>query len=379
MFRFDLECDDDGKHGGAPLSSACFKLYVNVYIKQLQIFSTLEEQVRLAYTLNIAVQGAGYFAQFHHDAWRRLEACNLVAICDRDPAKSPDYQDLKALLAAEKIDVLDIATPPETHADAIKLGLKHKLRAIVCQKPFCRNLEEATAMVALAEKAGIPLIVHENFRFQPWMRFLRDQIDQGRIGAVHQASFRLRPGDGRGPRAYLDRQPYFQKMPRFLIHETGVHFIDVYRYLLGDPVAVYADLRRLNPAILGEDAGFFILDFEGGTRALFDANRLIDHAAENHRLTMGEMLVEGTDGALELFGDGSVRFRARGEIPDECVFEPRDWPGFAGDCVGNLCAHVRDAVLRARPVENTGKDYLEVLKIEEAIYRSDAEGTKIVL
>ncbi len=330
-------------------------------------------------TLNIAVQGAGYFAQFHHDAWKRLDGCELVAICDRDPAKGAAYADLTALLEVENIDVLDIATPPDTHADAIKLGLKHKLRAIICQKPFCRSPEEAAAMVDMAERARIPLIVHENFRFQPWFRFIREQIEAGRIGPVHQASFRLRPGDGRGPRAYLDRQPYFQKMPRFLIHETGVHFIDVYRFLLGDPVAAYADLRRLNPAIQGEDAGYFILDFEGGTRALFDGNRLIDHAAENHRHTMGEMLIEGADGALALFGDGSVRFRARGEIADEVVFDAQEWPGFAGDCVVNLCAHVRDALQRGHPLENTGAEYLRVLDIEAAIYRSDEEGRKVDL
>lgn len=330
-------------------------------------------------TLRVAVQGAGYFAQFHHDAWQRLEGCKLVAVADRDPTKAADYSDLKSLMASEKIDVVDIATPPDTHADAIKLAFSQKVRAVICQKPFCRDPQEAAQMVELAEKARIPLIVHENFRFQPWFRFIHSAIEDSLIGAVFQASFRLRPGDGRGPRAYLDRQPYFQKMPRFLIHETGVHFIDVYRYLLGEPTAVYADLRRLNPAIQGEDAGYFILDFDGGTRALFDGNRLIDHAAENHRHTMGEMLIEGTDGTLELFGDGSVRHRKRGEIADEEVFAAQEWPGFAGDCVANLCAHVRDALTLGRPLENSGSDYLRILEIETAIYRSDEEGRKIDL
>ena len=330
-------------------------------------------------TLKVAVQGAGYFAQFHHDAWQRLEACELTAVCDRDPAKGAKYSDLATLLAKEEIDVVDIATPPDTHADAIGVALQHKVRAIICQKPFCQSPREAAAMVELAERSRIPLIVHENFRFQPWHRFIRNEIDTGRVGAVQQASFRLRPGDGRGPRAYLDRQPYFQKMPRFLIHETGVHFIDVFRFLLGDPVAVYSDLRRLNPAIQGEDAGYFILDFEGGTRALFDGNRLIDHPAKNHRHTMGEMLIEGTDGALELLGDGSVQFRARGDTLSHTLLKAVDLPGFAGDCVANLCAHVRDALQRGKPLENTGAEYLRVLEIEEAIYRSNDEGRKIEL
>ncbi|MEO0763052.1 MAG: hypothetical protein AAFZ09_14815, partial [Pseudomonadota bacterium] len=60
--------------------------------------------------------------------------------------------------------------------------------------------------------------------------------------------------DGQGPDAYHARQPYFQRMPRFLVHETAVHWIDTFRYLMGEAETVYADLRRLNPAIAGEDA-----------------------------------------------------------------------------------------------------------------------------
>ncbi len=64
-----------------------------------------------------------------------------------------------------------------------------------------------------------------------------------------QAICRLRPGDGQGPEAYLDRQPYFQTMEKFLIHETGVHWVDTFAYLFGPAQSVYAGLRRVNPAI----------------------------------------------------------------------------------------------------------------------------------
>ena len=89
-------------------------------------------------------------------------------------------------------------------------------------------------------------------------------------------------------------------MERFLVHETAVHFLDVFAFLLGLPDQIYADLRRLNPNIAGEDAGLIILGYEDGRRAIFDGNRLIDHAAENRRLTMGEALVEATPPASGL-------------------------------------------------------------------------------
>ena len=72
---------------------------------------------------------------------------------------------------------------------------------------------------------------------------------------LHTLTFRSRPGDGWAADAYLARQPYFREMPRFLIHETGIHFIDTFRYLAGEVTRVYCRLRKLNPAIAGEDCG----------------------------------------------------------------------------------------------------------------------------
>src|SRR3712207_387202 len=113
----------------------------------------------------------------------------------------------------------------------------------------------------------------------------------------------MRPGDGQGPSAYLDRQPYFQRMPRFLIHETGIHMIDVFRFLMGEITGVFAHLRRLNPAIAGEDSGHVTFGFASGAAGMLDGNRLLDFPADNPRLTMGETLIEGSDGSLRIDGE----------------------------------------------------------------------------
>ena len=60
--------------------------------------------------------------------------------------------------------------------------------------------------------------------------------------------------DGWGERAYLDRQPFFRDYPRLLIYETGIHFIDTFRYLLGEVAHVHAHIKRLNPVIKGEQS-----------------------------------------------------------------------------------------------------------------------------
>ncbi|MEM9145972.1 MAG: Gfo/Idh/MocA family oxidoreductase [Pseudomonadota bacterium] len=335
--------------------------------------------------LRVGVLGAGYFAQFHHEAWERLTGAHLVAIADKDLARAESaaeglgaeaHADLESMLATAELDLLDIASPPPSHLPAIRAGLDAGVRALICQKPFCGDMTAAEEATALAEAAGIPLIVHENFRFQPWYRCIKRAIDAGRIGALHQASFRLRTGDGQGPRAYLDRQPYFQTMPRLLVHETAVHWLDTFRYLLGEPEWVFADLRRMNPVIAGEDAAHLLLGFDGGVRALFDGNRLLDHAAENHRLTLGEALVEGSDGTLTLTGDGAVQWRAFGAVETETLLAPQDWPGFAGDCVHALKAHVLAALTGEGAFENTARTYLQVMRMEAAAYRSAETGRR---
>ena len=337
--------------------------------------------------LRIAVAGSGYFSQFHYDAWRRISETDLVALASRDTESAREraatfavpavFEDVGTMLDAARPDLLDIVTPPETHLDLVREAAGRGI-AVICQKPLAPTLEEAVAVVETAERAGIPLVVHENFRFQPWFVRAREMIAQGRLGQLHGIDFRLRPGDGQGPRAYLDRQPYFQTMPRFLIHETGIHFVDTFRSLMGAVTAVTARLRRLNPAIAGEDAGTIIFEFESGAMGIFDGNRLNDHVAENTRLTMGEMHLEGSGGVLRLDGYGRLWWKPHGgeESP-----EPYDLPevGFAGDCVFALQSHVLDHLLQGRPLVNDGRAYLTNMEIVEAIYRSHQTGRRVAL
>lgn len=335
-------------------------------------------------TLRVACLGAGFFAQFHRDGWERINQVKLIGIADHDLSKAaqsghPAFQDLRKMLETTTPDILDIVVPPTAHAKAIKVAIDFNLKLIICQKPFCNSLEEAREMTALALAHGIQLIVHENFRFQPWFRAIKKAIDDGLIGDPVQATFRLRPGDGQGPNAYLERQPYFQKMPRFMIHETGVHYVDTFRYLFGDPTALYADLRKVNPVIAGEDAGMVMFDHDNGVRCLLDGNRNLDHAATNTRCTMGEGLFEGTHGTLTLTGDGAVQLRNFSDTKYKEILSSDKSGTFGGDCTFYLQTHAVNALNGIRPFENEADDYLTVIEIENAIYQSAQEMRKIDL
>jgi predicted dehydrogenase len=266
-------------------------------------------------TLKVAVVGSGYFSQFHFDAWRRLPGAQLVAVCSLEPASLVEaaarhliprqFAEVGQMLDAVRPDLLDIVTPPAAHLAVLSAAAERGVD-VICQKPLGGDLASARAMVRRAEEAGITLVVHENFRFMPWYREAQRLLDAGALGRLLNLAFRLRPGDGQGPRAYLDRQPYFRDMPRFLIHETAIHLIDVFRYLGGEVAAVFAHLRRLNLAIRGEDAGHVLFDFASGAAGLFDGNRLTGFVAANPRLTMGEMWLEGEAATLRLDGDGRL-------------------------------------------------------------------------
>ena len=336
--------------------------------------------------LRIAVVGAGFFAQFHHEAWSRLDRVDLVGICDLERTRADaaalasgtqGFDDLDTMLDVTQADVVDIATPPETHL-ALVAAVAERSLPVICQKPLAPTLDEARAVAAAASSAGVPLAVHENFRFQPWFREARRLIDAGQLGDLHGITFRMRPGDGQGPHAYLDRQPYFQTMERFLVHETAIHFVDTFRFLMGEVASVYADLRRLNPVIAGEDAGTIVFRFAGGRSGVYDANRLNDHVSDNPRRTMGEMWLEGAHGVLRLEGSGRLWWKPHGEDEAEHPYAWND-RGFGGDCVYATQAHIAAHLLDGTPLETGAEDYLRNVEIEEAIYRSAAERRAIDL
>ncbi|MEO0428395.1 MAG: Gfo/Idh/MocA family oxidoreductase [Pseudomonadota bacterium] len=337
--------------------------------------------------IRVAVIGAGYFGRFHYDAWSRMPEVTLVALCERDAERAravaqdygapghplPVFDDVRAMLEATKPDLVDITAPPAAHMpllEALIPGVRH----IICQKPFCGGYQSASRAVELAARHGTRIAVHENIRFQPWNQEAKRLIDAGLIGAPWQVTFRLRPGDGQGPDAYLDRQPYFQQMPRFLVHETAIHWIDTFRFLMGEITGVFARLRRLNPAIAGEDAGQILFDFETGAQGLFDGNRLSDHIAENWRRTLGEMTIEGPAGTLRLDGEGRLWHRPFGENTEqEQQFEWRDHL-FGGDCVYRCNRAILEDWLAGRESPMEAQNYVRNQQIEDAVYRSAEEG-----
>lgn len=330
-----------------------------------------------------AVIGAGYFSQFHFDAWDRIESVQIVACCDTDKEKADaaagrfqiprTFTDYREMLAEVDVDFVDIITRPDTHLpiarDVARAGVP-----MICQKPLAPNADDARALIECIREANVRFMVHENFRFQPWYREVRRLLDSAAVGeSLHTITFRNRAGDGWGDEAYLARQPYFQTMQRFLIFEAGIHTIDTFRYLGGEIRKAWCVHRKLNPVIAGEDTALGIFEFEAGGLGVYDANRFNQSTAADPRYTFGQLLVEADGGSIRLYDDGRLTIQRLGGPERPHDYAPSTH-GFAGDCVFATQQHFADGLLHNRPFETDLHDYARSLAVQEAMYRSAESG-----
>ena len=337
--------------------------------------------------VKLAGIGAGYFARFQYEAWTRIPEVRIAALCDLVEVKARDlstahgvprcYSDWKEMVELERPDVVDVITPPDTHEE-ICAWLAARGIHIICQKPLAPSLAAAQRIVANAKAAGVRFMVHENWRWQPWYRKIKSIQRAGEIGEFTHLYFRMRMGDGWGERAYLERQPFFREYARLLVYETGVHFVDTFRYLLGEIVEVYANLRRLNPAIRGEDTGQVFFRFGNGATAIWDANRFNEVESPSPRYTFGELRIDASGGHLTMDTESNIRLKPLGEAAREVEYERRN-VNFAGDCVYALQRHFVDRFLSGGEFESNGDDYLKTVRAVEAIYESAGQATPVVM
>lgn len=332
-------------------------------------------------TLKGVCLGAGYFSHFQYDAWNRIPEVEIVALANRNQQRAREtaerhqvpkvyeWDQIELMLDTEKPDFIDIITPPETHLELVKLAASKGV-AIICQKPLAPSLEESQKVVAAAQKAGVPFLVHENWRWQPWYREIKSQLDQGTLGELFSIAVRMRMGDGWPEDAYLARQPFFREYPRLLIYETGVHFLDTFRYLGGEIDSIYTRLQKRNPDIAGEDAGQVVAGFKKGGTAILDASRYNESEAEDPRYTFGTVRIDGSKGHIELNFNGGLTLKELGKAPQKIEYK-HERKGFAGDCVYHLQRHFTDCMLNGKPFESTGEDYLKSVALVEACYKSN--------
>ncbi len=157
--------------------------------------------------LRIGLIGYGFMGRAHSNAFAQVghffpseHEIVLQAVCGRDAVSAQAFADKwgyksietdwKKLIAREDIDVIDIATPNNLHAEqAIAAAKAGKM--ILCEKPLALNGKEAEKMVKAIEKAGVANMVWYNYRRCPAVTLAKELIDSGKLGKVfhYRANF----------------------------------------------------------------------------------------------------------------------------------------------------------------------------------------------
>src|SRR3954447_11464984 len=117
----------------------------------------------------------------------------LKAVCARNPGRVKSFAqnwgyesveaDWRQLVARPDIDLIDIASPNDTHAE-IALAAARAGKMVLCEKPLGRTAEEAKGMVKAVESASVPNMVWYNYRRVPAMMLLKQLLDEDRFGRI---------------------------------------------------------------------------------------------------------------------------------------------------------------------------------------------------
>ena len=326
-----------------------------------------------------ALVGCGFFALNQLHAWRDLPGVEIVALCDRDPARlalagdlfgiDRRYADADAMLAAETLDFVDIATTVPSHRALVELAARRRL-PVICQKPFAATMADARAMVAACAAAGVPLMVHENFRWQSPIQAVKAVLDRGDIGEPFWGRVSFRSGFD-----VFAGQPYLAEGERFIIEDLGIHSLDVARFLFGDVAGLTARTRRVNPAIRGEDVATMLLDHASGATSVVDCSYATHLAEEPFPQTLVE--VDGARGTIRLSAGYRLTVATAEGARETDVSPPllpwasRPWHTIQ-ESVLAIQRHWAECLRAGREPQTSGRDNLQTLALVEAAYASAA-------
>ncbi|MFI5013899.1 MAG: Gfo/Idh/MocA family protein [Hyphomicrobiales bacterium] len=322
--------------------------------------------------IKVALAGAGMISWYHLAAWRKLaERVALVAVCDPDAGHARRraeefgiakvYQDRDAMLAAEPIDALDVASPRETHAAWVEAAAARGID-VLCQKPLTPTLAEALELVRRVD-GKIRLMVHENWRFRPWYRELKSWIAAGALGDILLARMEMINSgflpDAEGRRPSFVRQPFMQHEKRLMMSEVLIHHLDAMRFLCGELRVVAARAARTLPDVAGETVASIFLETAAGAPVEVAGTM----AAPGYPPRAPDRLEIVGAKASAIF-EGNV-LRLVGPSPREIPYDNDQ--GYQASFDG-VIAHFVECLEMGSPFETDPADNLETLRLVEHAY-----------
>jgi predicted dehydrogenase len=226
--------------------------------------------------------------------------------------------DWRKVVEAPDVDIVDICTPPGTHAEIVEAAAAAG-KAVLCEKPLAADYEGALRACEAVRRAGVPNAIGFNYRRLPALSLMRRLIEQGRIGEPRLWRGTWMSDEFLDPEIPFDWR-FTRRQGASTIADLGAHLIDLAGWMVGVVELVSAQSQtfttlRSDPAgaapreVDVDDASFALLRFRGGALGVFEtakvcARRPCDFVVE----------VNGTRGTLRFdyarlnelwFGDAS--------------------------------------------------------------------------
>lgn len=236
--------------------------------------------------LKIAIIGCGKIADAHMEQVRRIEGCQIVGACDREPLLAEQlaerfcipkcFTDAADMLTTCRPDVVHIATPAGSHLELGKQCLDAGAH-VYMEKPFAINAEQTKDILDHAERCGRKMTVGHDLQFSHAMKYMRKLIGEGYLGGgrpVHMEScYCYNLADPQFARALLsDKNHWVRHLPGKLLHNIISHGIArISEHLVSDAPEVHAfghvskTLTDLNELDIIDELRVVIRDRDGAT------------------------------------------------------------------------------------------------------------------
>ncbi|WP_086846165.1 Gfo/Idh/MocA family protein [Streptomyces coeruleofuscus] len=264
--------------------------------------------------LRVGMVGYAFMGAAHSQGWRTagrvfdlpLNPVQAV-ICGRDAAAvraaadrhgwASTETDWRALVERDDVDLVDICTPGDSHAE-IALAALAAGKHVLCEKPLANTVEEATTMVRAAEEAhrrGQVAMVGFNYRRVPATALARRMVAEGRLGRLRHVRVTYLQDWLVDPEFPLTWRLRKEQAGSGSLGDLGAHIIDLAQYLVGErlagvsaltetfvrqrplPTGATSGLSAVSAAGTGEvtvdDAALFTARFPSGALASFEATR----------------------------------------------------------------------------------------------------------
>ncbi len=353
--------------------------------------------------IGIGLIGAGAIMRLSHaPTIARSKDARLVAVFDPDQARATAlaeengaraFTEIDALLGANDVDAVIVATPNLFHSDAV-IAAAAAEKHVLCEKPLALDIKTARKMVEACAAKKLVLQVGFNQRFWTQVQMAKALVDSGFIGDVH--GFRS---------VYSEKSTAYPAVTRYrydlkqsggaTIIDLTIHRIDLARHLIGDFSGVFAELAHSVLPDKVDDNVWLLARFKNGARGCLSSDRFSPAIGDGTDLYGSEGSIHIATETLNPFHAAPLAVyteKAAKDLPDvlrEAHYPDAWWKTFEGGWItlkpprknpydaqlAEFCAAIREE----RPAAITGMDGLKAQEVVQGAYLSMRERTWVDL